>query len=84
MNVHAAMTPDDIWNQLEPVFIQAKELKEAFKKKEALKKEEERKKEEDRKKKEAFKEEEVLKEEEEAVADQPTLRMPFVTVSNLH
>ena len=50
MNVHAAMTPDDIWNHLEPVFTQARKLKDAF----------------------------------EKVADQRTLRVPFVTVSNQH
>ena len=33
LNVHAAMTPTDIWNQLEPVFTQAKKLCVAFKNK---------------------------------------------------
>ena len=30
LNVHAAMTPADIWNHFEPVFAQAKVLQEAF------------------------------------------------------
>ena len=30
LNVHAAMTPADIWNHFEPVFAQAKVLREAF------------------------------------------------------
>ena len=81
MNVHAAMTPDDIWNQLEPVFTQARNLKEAFKKGEASKKEEASKKKAS-KKEETFKKEEAS--EKGAVADQPTLREPFVTVSNQH
>ena len=30
LNVHAAMTPADIWNHLNPVFTQAKKLQDAF------------------------------------------------------
>ena len=33
LNVHAAMTPADVWDHLEPVFSQAKLLQEAFKNK---------------------------------------------------
>ena len=33
LNLHAAMTPADIWSHLEPVFSQAKMLQEAFKNK---------------------------------------------------
>jgi len=30
LNVHAAMTPDDVWNHLNPVFSQAKKIQDVF------------------------------------------------------
>ena len=50
LNVHAAMTPDDIWNHLNPVFKQAKKILDVFQNK-------------------------------SKIAEPPTLKVPFVTVS---
>ena len=78
LNVHAAMTPADIWNYLNPVFMQAKKLKEAFMQAKKLKEAFMQAK----KLKEAFMQAKELKEAfTNKMVDSPSLRVPFVTVN---